>query len=109
MAVVCVVVEHWCNEENNSEDLSQDSKVLAVAGNPSTAENIIAGRKLELINRALDYDSKCSVNDSWPHNSAFCDALRLDFSKYETPFDREYYIFNKIAFYWKIEDHEIES
>lgn len=109
MAKVCVVVEHWCNEEDYPEDCVCDSKVLAVAGNPSTAENIVAGRKKELIDKALDFDSECSINGSWQHNETIYDALRLDFSKNETPFDEEYYLFNKIAFYWKIEDHEIES
>lgn len=102
MAKVCVVIEHWYS------DCGCKSDVLAVAGNPSTAENIVAGRKKELIDKALEFDSKCSVNGSTWHSEKIYDALRLDFSKTETPFDEEYCLFGRIAFDWEIEDHEIE-
>ena len=100
MAKVCVVIEHWSNEETCG-DCVRDKNVLAVAGNPSTAENIVAGRKKELIDKALEIDSECLVNGSAPHNEKIYDALRLVFSKN--------YTLSDVAFYWEIEDHKIES
>lgn len=111
MSKVCVVIEHWDNEER-WEDEAWGYKVLAVAGNPSTAENIIAGRKAELIKRAEDFDDLCSIWHNPEHDEKYFDALRLEFTGCKTPFDSiedDMLVYNKVAFYWKIEDHEIES
>lgn len=112
MSKVCVVIEEWSNEEDY-EDFAWGYKVLAVTGNPTDAENIISGRKAEVINRSVELDDRCDViNIRDKGDRYYFDGVRLKFSHVYTPFDGpedEIYVFDKVSFTWKIEDHEIES